>query len=155
MDNMQNNLGEFLNNLIEINNDRIEGYEKAITLLPKDENLGLKALFGGYRDQSIKFKSEITPFVVQQGETPTDETRTSGKLFRAWMSIKSAVDPFTSHAILESCERGEDEFVKVYNDAMKESAQLPMDLLVVLQSQASEQFKAHNHIKQLRDTTPR
>lgn len=154
MKNLREENADFINNLIEINNDRIEGYTRAIELLPEENTMGLADLFAQYRDQSVQFKNELIPLVIRQGEEPTDDTRTSGKLFRAWMAIKSAVDPFTTHALLESCERGEDEFKKVYHDAMTESGSIPLNVLSVLQDQASKQLDAHNHIKQLRDTTP-
>ena len=42
-----------LNDLIEINNDRVAGFEKAIADV-KDENIDLKGAFHGYVEQSRK-----------------------------------------------------------------------------------------------------
>lgn len=99
-----------INELIEINNDRIEGYKKAIELLPEGDHFGLRGIFEDYRDQSIQFNADLKPLVATLGETPTDATRTSGKMFRAWMELKSAVAPHAIQAILESCERGKTNF---------------------------------------------
>lgn len=151
MENLKQDTADLLNQLIEINNDRIEGYEKAISLLPTEENYGLQAIFEKYRDQSIQFKSDLIPLVFREGDKPTDETRTSGKLFRAWMEIKSAVTPYTAKAVLESCERGEDEFKKVYKDVLNKSQLAPLNILSIIQSQANLQLQAHDHIKELRD----
>ncbi|MDR2283494.1 MAG: PA2169 family four-helix-bundle protein, partial [Sphingobacterium sp.] len=100
MENLHQDTADLLNQLIEINNDRIEGYEKAISLLPEESNYGLQDVFEKYRDQSIQFKNELKPLVIREGDMPTEETRTSGKLFRTWMEIKSAVAPYTVKAIL-------------------------------------------------------
>lgn len=151
MENLHQETADFLNELIEINNDRIEGYGKAISLISTEGNYSLQDIFEKYRDQSIQFKNELTPLVLREGELPTEETRTSGKLFRAWMEIKSAVAPYTVKAILESCERGEDEFKKVYNDAIDKHDIIPSSILTVVQSQARLQLEAHNHIKNLRN----
>ena len=155
MENLHQENSDLLNQLIEINNDRIEGYEKAIALLPKEGNYDLQNIFEKYRDQSIQFKSDLVPLVVREGDTPTEETRTTGKLFRTWMEIKSAVAPYTAKAILESCERGEDEFKKVYSDAITNSQQAPLTILSILQSQANLQLEAHDHIRELRDNIKR
>ncbi|WP_164112109.1 MULTISPECIES: PA2169 family four-helix-bundle protein [Sphingobacterium] len=151
MKNVHQETAGLLNQLIEINNDRIEGYEKAISLLPTDGNYGLQATFEKYRDQSIQFKNDLIPLVFREGDKPTDETKTSGKLFRTWMEIKSAIAPYTAKAILESCERGEDEFKKVYRDVIEQSQLAPLNMLSIIQSQANLQLQAHDHIRDLRD----
>lgn len=151
MENLKQETADLLNNLIEINNDRIEGYEKAISLITEDNNYSLQAVFEKYRDQSIQFKNDLKPLVIREGDIPTEDTRTSGKLFRAWMEIKSAVAPYTAKAVLESCEKGEDEFKKVYKDALTKTQQTPLNILSIIQSQAKVQLEAHDHIKHLRD----
>lgn len=153
MENVKQQTADLLNQLVEINNDRIEGYEKAITLLPQQDNYDIQNIFEKYRDQSIQFNSELKPLVFRAGDTPTDDTRTSGKLFRTWMAIKSTVAPSTIESVLESCERGEDEFKKVYRDAIEQADHIPADILLIIQSQAELQLAAHDHIKNLRDNS--
>ena len=48
-----------LNDLIEINNDRIAGFEKALADI-NDENADLKLLFQEYATQSRKNSQELT-----------------------------------------------------------------------------------------------
>lgn len=144
------NIAASINQLIEINNDRIEGYKKAIELLPEGDHYGLRGIFEDYRDQSIQFNADLKPLVATLGDTPTDDTRTTGKMFRAWMELKSTVAPHTVQAILESCERGEDEFRKVYKDVLADG-DLNADLRVIAQSQLEIESAAHDHIKDLRD----
>jgi len=150
MENLQGNTAELLNQLVEINNDRIEGYEKAISLLPNEDSYNLHAIFARYKDQSVQFNNELKPLVAKEGEIPTDDTRISGKIFRTWMAIKSVVAPYTMKAVLESCERGEDEFKKVYQNVL-ERISVNNSSYTVIQNQANIQKGAHDHIKELRD----
>ena len=81
-------IAEVLNDLIEINNDRIEGYEKAST---ETEENDLKITFAQFAETSKKCRQELTDEVKRLGGTPTDSTKATGKLFRAWMDVKTAV----------------------------------------------------------------
>src|SRR5437868_6036884 len=88
---MQTNeeLIEVLNDLIRINNDRIEGYEKAITET-KDIDVDLKTLFRRMADQSRGNKTELVQEVQKKGGgADTNSTTNSGKIYRAWMSVKA------------------------------------------------------------------
>ena len=57
---MENNnkTTEVLNDLIQINNDRINGYERALKEL-KDEDDDLRALFTNFIDQSRQIKMAL------------------------------------------------------------------------------------------------
>ena len=144
---------ELLQDLIQINNDRIEGYTRAIELLEENADDDLRQLFTRYRSQTQEFVSELTPYVMQEGEIPTDSTRTSGKLFRLWMDIKGTVTGHDRHSILESCERGEDAFKKAYEEAINDLGITPSSLSNLIREQAQKQLSAHDHIKSLRDAS--
>ena len=82
-------LTEVLNDLIRINNDRIEGYEKAIS--ETDEiDLDLKAMFSKMENESRDNVRELNAAVETLGETPAEGTTVSGKIYRAWMDVKTA-----------------------------------------------------------------
>lgn len=151
MENVNQKRIDLLNELIEINNDRIEGYGKAIELLDKN-NFDLQSIFEGYRDQSIQFNNELIPLVTREGGIPTDETKTSGKMFRAWMDIKASLTPNSIKPILELCERGEDECKKVYTNVLEKSSQIALDLIPYIESQAAMQLQAHDNIRDLRNS---
>jgi uncharacterized protein (TIGR02284 family) len=140
-----------VNDAIEINNDRIKGYEKAIEIA-KDANLNeLVVLFNGYIDQSRQFLAELKPLVNRTAEEPEEGTKFSGKIFRIWMDIKSAISPSISTALLESCEKGEDEFKETYKNILSDSLNEYPSLVDILQNQLSQQLEAHQKIKELRD----
>ena len=60
------NLVEVLNDLIQINNDRIEGYEKAVEET-KDIDVDLKAIFIKMAEESMKYKTELVAEVGRLG----------------------------------------------------------------------------------------
>ncbi|MCL7989299.1 PA2169 family four-helix-bundle protein [Sphingobacterium sp. lm-10] len=142
---------DILHDLVKINNDRMEGYTKAIELLPGGQHTDLRKVFEMYRGQSHDFKEEITPLVLQIGQGPIDGTPLSGKIFRAWMSLKAALSSTDRASILELAERGEDEFTSAYTNFLENEIgeDNPIRQMVLRQSQ--EQRSAHEHIKMLRD----
>lgn len=146
------NLREILQDLIKINNDRIEGYNKATELLPHEQNEDLHSNFARFRTQSQGFIRELEPFVEIEGDTPTDSTMMSGKLFRLWMGIKTNIAGHDRLSVLESCEKGEDAFKKTYQEAIKDAEDLPMAVTNTIRHQAEEQLMAHDFIKTSRDS---
>jgi uncharacterized protein (TIGR02284 family) len=127
-----------LNNLIEINNDRIAGYE---TAAEETQEADLKALFSQFIKTSKKFKEELVTEVQKLGGTPTRETKTEGKVFRAWMGFKTALTAHHSRSILNSCEIGEDVVVNAYNNALSNHGK---DLSVEQQAMISAQYATIN-----------
>jgi len=107
---------DVLNTLIEINNDRIEGYK---TATEETEEIDLKTLFSQLMETSQKCKTELVNEVHKLGATPIEGTRVTGKFFRVWMDVKAAITGKNRKAILSSCEYGEDVAVATYADAIK------------------------------------
>ncbi|UIR57365.1 PA2169 family four-helix-bundle protein [Sphingobacterium sp. SRCM116780] len=142
---------DLVNDLIEINNDRIEGYNKAIELLSDPESSLVLDYFRRYRNQSEQFKTELKPFVYAAGEPTEEGTMASGKLFRMWMDIKNTMMNSTTQDILVDCEKGEDAFKKVYQQILEEAPELDGQIVEIINRQAAEQLEAHDQIKLLRD----
>lgn len=151
MENQINN-PEIINDLIKINNDRIEGYKTASDLA---NNMGVDSLggiFGKYMQQSKQFIEELTPYIKIEGKEPTESTMMSGKLFRLWMNIKVNISGNDKKSLLESCEKGEDAFKESYKNTLEEDAdQLSIEVKNIVLNQLGKQLAAHNDIKMLRD----
>jgi uncharacterized protein (TIGR02284 family) len=148
---MENNkkVVEVLNDLIQINNDRITGYERAIKEL-KDESADLKTLFEGYIDQSRNIRNQLgTEVQTLKGEMD-DGTTGSGKIYRAWMDVKAVFTGRDRHTVLENCEFGEDAAQKAYKSAL-ETEDLPAYLVQLISKQQIELKAAHDEVKALRD----
>lgn len=139
-----------LNDLIEINNDRIKGYEKAIEEL-KDGDQDLKTLFAGMIDESRKAKMALGKEVqALGGEMESDATTNSGKIYKAWMDVKAVFTGHNRHTVLSNCEFGEDAAQKAYKMALADE-HLPAYLREMVEQQ-KQVFKAsHDEVKALRD----
>ncbi|QQD12745.1 ferritin-like domain-containing protein [Sphingobacterium sp. UDSM-2020] len=151
---MENNFNnpDIINDLIKINNDRIAGYKRALDLAHGLELDTLRQLFANNILQSERFIEELKPYVLREGEKPTDETMLSGKLFRMWMSIKGNIVGNDRYSLLESCEKGEDAFKEMYKKILVEDVNdLSLGACNKLLEQLSKQSEAHNEIKSLRD----
>jgi uncharacterized protein (TIGR02284 family) len=154
MENTATETRETLNDLILINNDRIEGYQKALDDIKSDDdaasNADLVALFGRNIEQSRNNRMELGKEVQVAGGEMEDGTLNSGKLHRAWMEVKAFFTGNDRHAILASCESGEDAILKAYKDALEEE-HLPAFLREMLTKQRADLKQAHDEIKALRD----
>lgn len=151
---MENHLNnpEIINDLIKINNDRVEGYKTALDLSHTLSLDSLQQLFAKYILQSQHFIEELKPFVVMEGEQPTDATMLSGKLFRMWMNVKVTIAGNDRKSLLESCEKGEDAFKETYKKILQEdNDQLSIEVKNILLKQLDKQLEAHDAIKMLRD----
>lgn len=140
---------ETLNDLIIINNDRYEGYKKA---MDQAKDADLKSLFSEFSIQSKANNAALRSLVPDSEETPErDETRLSGKFYRAWMDVKNAIDSGDRKKILSSCEYGEDVAKKTYEDALADRDNLSPEAISTIQKQYDGILKAHNQVKGLRD----
>lgn len=86
---------EVLNGLLQINNDRVEGYQKAAEETPE---LDLKTVFKSMADESKKNASELSREIKKSGGDP-------------------ALTGRDRHAIRDSCEYGKDA-QSAYRDAI-------------------------------------
>ncbi|MEO7983098.1 MAG: PA2169 family four-helix-bundle protein, partial [Bacteroidota bacterium] len=150
-DGMENNekTAEILNDLIEINHDRVNGYTKAAKETAA-EDADLRSLFMEMADDSRLYAVELKKFVQRTGEAPAEGTTVRGKIYRVWMDIKAAVSGQSRKAILASCEFGEDAAQKAYNAALEEEELSPR-IREVITDQQSELKRAHDRIKRMRD----
>ncbi|MCG7856754.1 ferritin-like domain-containing protein [Flavihumibacter sp.] len=144
------NLAEVLNDLILINNDRVEGYEKAMTETDGID-VDLKAIFTKMANQSRDYVRELTVAVSQLGERPADGTTVSGKVYRAWMDVKSAFSTEERKSVLELCEFGEDAAQKAYEEALASDADMSTDVRQMITSQQQNLRTSHDVIKKYRD----
>lgn len=149
MENKQTNI-QILNDLIAINNDRIEGYEKALKELGGKE-ADLDTLFLSLIDQSRKFRNELGSEVQTLGEQMESGTTTTGKIYRAWMDVKAAFSGDDRQTVLNSCEFGEDAAQKAYRSAL-ESDDLSSYLRELITRQKQELKESHDKVKALRDS---
>jgi uncharacterized protein (TIGR02284 family) len=138
-----------LNDLIKINNDRVEGYQKG---LEGTEDADLKGLFSTYIAQSQKYTTQLEGLVTSLGGEPTDATTTAGKFYHAWINVKSAFTGKDRHSILADCEYGEDVAKKAYKEALADvDLNWSTNIIDTITDQNQGILTAHNEVKALRD----
>ena len=141
---------EVLNDLIEINNDRVAGFEKAIRDL-EEPNMDLKAVFEKLAGESRENVSALTGVVSRTGGEAETGSSTTGAIHRAWISVKATFGGSDRKSILEECERGEDAIKKAYATALDPENQLDMASMEMIIRQKSGIDAGHDQIKALRD----
>lgn len=144
------NLIEILNDLIRINNDRIEGYKRAVKEAD-DSDVDLKSIFNRMEDESRQYLSELTREVVKLGGEPAEGTTASGKIYRAWMDVKATFTGSDRAALLASCEFGEDAAQKAYQDALTTDEALTTEVRQLIANQQASLKVSHDTIKKYRD----
>lgn len=140
-----------LNELIELNNDRIAGFHKAINNINDDlDNSDLKALFEGFAAQSDKFSQELAMLVAANEGEPETGNSVTGSLHRAWIDVKSLFGGSDRESILSEAERGEDIIKNAYQSVIQQNR-----LSGIAQQKVTEQSdllqKSHDKIKELRN----
>lgn len=137
-----------LNELVEILNDRIRGYE---TALEDNKDPQLDQTFRQMILQTQKLRSELADHIVRMdGKAVSDTTHTdfSSKIHRAWINIKAAVTGKDREAILSSCEFGDNAAVEAYEEAL-EADKLPAYVKDTIRTQLTELRQSRDQIKTL------
>jgi uncharacterized protein (TIGR02284 family) len=143
---------EILNDLILINNDRIEGYERALKEIEKNEgDTDLVPMFLRFIDDSRRYKVELGTEIAAFGKDMATGTTMPGKLHRAWIAVKETFNGNDRHSILEECEFGEDAIKKAYEEALSDEI-LATYIREMLLDQQEELIEAHDEVKELRDS---
>jgi uncharacterized protein (TIGR02284 family) len=140
---------EILNDLLAINNDRIRGYENAIEETPATD-ASLKSLFARMILESKDIRVKLAEMVESLGGEFETGTTGAGKLYRAWMDVKTVFTGHDRHTVLSNCEYGEDAAQSAYRTALS-SDELDADTSAILAGQQQVLKISHDQIKALRD----
>ncbi|HXL55661.1 MAG TPA: PA2169 family four-helix-bundle protein [Chitinophagaceae bacterium] len=142
---------DVLNDLVQINNDRIAGYEKAIKD-SKPEDSAFHSMFRRMIDESSQYKRELIGAInTLGGEADIRSTTASGKVYRVWMDVKSTFTGRSDLSVLELCEFGEDAAQKAYDEALKSDVEMPAKIREIIVNQKGQLRNAHDTIKRQRD----
>ena len=140
---------EVLNDLLQINNDRITGYEKAIRET-KSEDEDLKIFYATMIAESHRNKIALATEVQALGAEVETGTTTSGKIYRAWMDVKAVFTGHNRHTILSNCEAVEEATQRAYRTALEREA-LPAYIRELLVRQEEAMRSNHEEIRTMRD----
>lgn len=148
-DNKHSGCIEAMNDLVEINNDRIKGYQTACNEL-RTEDEDLRTLFTSMIDESRGYNDELSTKIQQFGGSTTEGTTMSGKLYRTWMEAKALFTGGDRTTVLNNCEGGEDAAQKAYEMALNDD-DVMQETKSLISRQKDSLKQSHDQIKMLRD----
>src|ERR1700742_1063061 len=137
-----------VNDLIRINNERVNGYEKALEVATGQE---YEKLFRQHQDQSRQYSLELKELVHQLGGGPAEGTALSGKFSRTWLDIKAKIAGKDIKLVLSDCQYGEAVAEKAYREALDDKELIWQDKVVVnlLSRHLKGLTAAHQHMTDL------
>ena len=138
-----------LNNLIEINNDRIQVYETATIVIEESD---LKDLFSEFQKTSEIFKSELAEEVQKMGGIPVDVIKKNNFFVKLWMNFRAKLIDKDKEDILNTLEYKEFVAIKSYKETLADNFDhLTVELLIILKSQQILLTAHHDRVKKLGD----
>ncbi len=110
----------------------------------------LKSLFMQRADGCRDAAQELYTQIRALGGKPDEGGSAAGAMHRGWVSVKAALSTYDDKAVLEECERGEDNALARYRKAMKQN--LPANIRQLVERQMQGVQRNHDQIKSLRDS---
>ncbi len=138
-----------LNDLIKINNDRVQGYDAAIKET-KDEDEDLRTSFRKMQSESEDYLDELKSQVTELGGEAATSATLPGEIYRVWMDAKTAIAGKSRHSVLSACEFGEDAAQRAYKTALEAEDLLPGVRTMIAKQQRALKT-SHDLIRNWRD----
>jgi uncharacterized protein (TIGR02284 family) len=135
-----------LNDLIQTSEDGKKGFAEAAKEATKPE---LKTVFERRSADCGTAAIELQQLVESLGGKPKDSGTIAGAAHRGWTKVKTAVGD-ANIAVLEEVERAEDKAKAAYAKAL--TAELPQNVLSVVQRQHDSAVRNHDIIRDLRNS---
>jgi uncharacterized protein (TIGR02284 family) len=137
---------DVLKDLVEVCKDGEYGFRECAE---QAERQDLKTLFLQRADDCRSAAQELNALVRQHGGTAEEGGSAMGAMHRGWVSIKSKLTSYDDKAVLEECERGEDNAKARYKKALDKN--LPAAVVAVVERQYQGVLRNHDQVKMLRD----
>src|SRR5665647_1039774 len=137
---------EVLNDLIEINNGRVTGYEKAAEEAQKPDT-DLQAIFYSMANDSREYAAELTKEINKLGGNLARGSTNKGEIYQVWMDIKATFSGHNRQSVLESCEFGENAAQMAYTTAIASDAEIDARIKKIITNQKTFLKTAHNLVK--------
>ncbi len=145
----ENNAVSVVKELIETCKDGQKGYQDGASKVKRPD---LKTFFSEQSHERGRFAGELEAELHRLEANNKDKKvsgSVAGSLHRAWIDTKVSLGA-GDKAILEWIEQGEDRAKDAYQKAS--SASLPPNVAEVVRRQASSVQRAHDKVRNLRDT---
>ncbi|WP_427915520.1 ferritin-like domain-containing protein [Ramlibacter sp. MMS24-I3-19] len=135
-----------LQDLVECCKDGEYGFRTSAEQAKSSE---LKSVFQQRADECRRGADELNQQIRSLGGSTEDSGSAMGAVHRGWVAVKATLSTYDDKAVLEECERGEDNAVARYRKALKQ--QLPDQVRQVVERQSQAVQRNHDQVKRLRD----
>ena len=145
-------LTETLTDLVKINNDRIEGCEKAADKTTASDT-AMQTVFLTMADNSRNYIKEFTKKIYNLGGMPATDFTITGKIYKEWMEVKKLFKGSDRKSILESCAFDENAAQKAYKDALQTDIGMNVEVRQLIMAQSTDLkrsfdiLKGHRHLQ--------
>lgn len=127
---MNNPTVSTLNDLLQITNDRIEGFNKVEDKV-WEKYPNLKSDYNNMVDQSQKMRLELKSLISERNGDADDSTTVAGGLHRTWIDVKNAFSSDNAESTLENVTFGENAAIEAYEKALDSGDLCPESSRVV------------------------
>jgi uncharacterized protein (TIGR02284 family) len=135
-----------LNDLIETCKDGEYGFKACAEQAKRPD---LKSLFMQRADDCRGAAQELAEQVRGLGGKPEEGGSAMGAVERGWVAVRAKLSTYDDKAVLEECERGEDNALARYRKALRKP--LPAGVKLIVERQLQGVQRNHDQIKMLRD----
>jgi len=144
---MNNPTVSTLNDLLQITNDRIEGFNKVEDKV-WEKYPNLKSDYNNMVDQSQKMRLELKSLISERNGHADDSTTVAGGLHRTWIDVKNAFSSDNAESTLENVTFGENAAIEAYEKAL-DSGELCPESSRVVQDQLHSLKASYEKFKNL------
>lgn len=137
---------DVLKDLVEVSKDGEYGFRECAEQTKRQD---LKTMFLQRADDCRQAAQELNQLVRSLGGTAEEGGSAMGAMHRGWVAIKSKLTTYDDKAVLEECERGEDNAKARYMKALQKP--LPANVKAVVERQYQGVQRNHDQVKMLRD----
>jgi uncharacterized protein (TIGR02284 family) len=135
-----------LNDLAECCKDGEYGFRACAEQAKRSD---LKSVFLQRADDCRNAAQELYQQIRSLGGDVDEGGSAAGAMHRGWVAVKATLSTYDDKAVLEECERGEDNAMARYRKALKQP--LPAGVKLIVERQMQGVQRNHDQIKMLRD----
>lgn len=139
-----------LQDLVEVCKDGEHGFRESAGQVSRPD---LQTLFRQRAEDCQRAAEELNHHITRLGGAVETGGSAMGAVHRGWVSVRSALRTLDDHAVLQECERGEDNALARYRKALGKP--LPAEVKAVVEGQLQGVQRNHGQIRMLRDSTAR
>jgi uncharacterized protein (TIGR02284 family) len=141
---------ETLNDLMRIQDDRINGYRQALDLFINIDN-DLQEEFERFIADGAYYKQQLKQKLKALNGSAQTQVPIIGKIYRAWTDLRVACSGISRKTIIASCQYNEEIALHAYKAALNTNIDMPKDVRELIETQEADLRKIYDQIKKYRE----